>query len=63
MINKLRHFSIFLLFVLALNAIGAELIINIEFFAPVLHYPLYLVAIILIGSGVIIQNETQIVPN
>lgn len=34
-----------------------ELILNIEFFLPILHYPLYTIGILLIVSGFIIKNR------
>ena len=34
-----------------------ELILNIEFFSPILHYQLYTIGILLIVSGFIIKNR------
>ena len=60
-IKKVKYYpwSIILQGCVLIGWLTAELILNIDFFAPILHYPLYTIGLILIVSGLIIMKRGQ----
>jgi hypothetical protein len=60
-ILKSKHYPWFITLqgIVLIGWLTVELIINIEFFSPVLHYPLYFMGILFVAVGTIIEKRDE----